>query len=38
MESAMNHMSAYDFVSVDKYEMDEIREINKTLRKLGLYY
>jgi N-methylhydantoinase B/oxoprolinase/acetone carboxylase alpha subunit len=31
MERAMNHMSAYDFVGVDRYEMDEIREINKTL-------
>lgn len=38
MERAMNHMSAYDFVGVDKYEMNKIREINKTLRKLGLYY
>ena len=38
MERAMNHMSAYDFVGVDKYQMDEIREINNTLRELGLNY
>lgn len=38
MEKAMDHMSAYDFVGVDEYTMDEIREINKTLRELGLNY
>ena len=34
----MDHMSAYDFVGVDEYTMDEIREINKTLKELGLNY